>query len=199
MRRFAEEVAPAVRALVEAERGTAALPRRRRAPRCRRRPAAAPGLPPPPAAAPAAAAAAAPLQVAPTPDDGTRHSAQVPWDESSRPTGPAPDPGRRYTPEEQAAGRHLVDVHDGLRAELTQLRDLVEQVAAGTLEAGVARSFINTMTLRQNDWTLGPTARATAGSSPGTTRWRTPACSRTCAAPTPSWRRSSTGSRRSTT
>ena len=73
----------------------------------------------------------------------------------SRPTGPVPDPGRAYTPEEQAAGQHLVDVHDGLRAELTQLRDLVEQVAAGTLDAGVARSFINTMTLRQNDWTLG--------------------------------------------
>ncbi|HET9103355.1 MAG TPA: hemerythrin domain-containing protein, partial [Solirubrobacteraceae bacterium] len=95
------------------------------------------------------------LQVTPTPDDGTRHSDRVPWDEASRPAAPAPDPGRHYTPDEQAAGQHLVDVHDGLRAELTQLRDLVEQVAAGTLEAGAARSFIATMTLRQNDWTLG--------------------------------------------
>ena len=67
----------------------------------------------------------------------------------------APDPGRRYTRDQLAAGQHLVDVHDHLRAELTQLRDLIGQVARGTLDAGAARSFINQMTMRQNDWTLG--------------------------------------------
>jgi hemerythrin-like domain-containing protein len=35
------------------------------------------------------------------------------------------------------------------------VRDLVEQVAAGTLGVGAARSAINTMTMRQNNWTLG--------------------------------------------
>ena len=34
----------------------------------------------------------------PTPDDGTRLSEQLPWDESDRPTGPAPDPRRSYSP-----------------------------------------------------------------------------------------------------
>ncbi|RSN05587.1 5,10-methylene tetrahydromethanopterin reductase [Nonomuraea sp. WAC 01424] len=77
------------------------------------------------------------------------------WDEATRPTAPDPDPGRRHTPQEQAAGQHLVDVHDHLRAELAQLRDLVEQVAAGTIDAGAARSQIATMTMRQNNWTLG--------------------------------------------
>lgn len=83
------------------------------------------------------------------------HAAVQVWDEATRPTAPDPDPGRRYTPAEQAAGQHLVDVHDHLRAELAQLRDLVEQVAAGTIDAGAARSQIATMTMRQNNWTLG--------------------------------------------
>ena len=60
-----------------------------------------------------------------------------------------------WTAHERAAGQHLVDVHDHLRTELKQLFDLIDQVAAGTLDAGRARSLINTMTLRQNDWTLG--------------------------------------------
>ncbi|MEU5866444.1 LLM class flavin-dependent oxidoreductase [Nonomuraea sp. NPDC047529] len=84
----------------------------------------------------------------------TRPETRV-WDEATRPTAPDPAPGRRYTPQEQAAGQHLVDVHDHLRAELAQLRDLVEQVAAGTIDAGAARSHIATMTMRQNNWTLG--------------------------------------------
>jgi hypothetical protein len=76
-------------------------------------------------------------------------------DESARPTGPAPDPSRTYTPYQLQSGQHLIDVHDHLRAELDQVRDLVEQVAAGTLGVGAARSHINTMTMRQNNWTLG--------------------------------------------
>jgi hemerythrin-like domain-containing protein len=77
------------------------------------------------------------------------------WDESTRPTGPERDPGRTYDEREQAAGRHLIDVHDALRAELDQLRDLVEQVAAGNSDPEAVRSYLNRMTIRQNNWTLG--------------------------------------------
>ena len=82
-------------------------------------------------------------------------SARSPWDESSRPTYTSSHEPLAWTPQEQAAGQHLVDVHDHLRTELAQLFDLISQVEAGTLEAGVARSLINTMTMRQNDWALG--------------------------------------------
>jgi alkanesulfonate monooxygenase SsuD/methylene tetrahydromethanopterin reductase-like flavin-dependent oxidoreductase (luciferase family) len=134
VRRFAEDVAPAVRELVAAGR-------------------AAPATTTTPTAAPASVGGA--FAVTPTPDDGRRLSDERPWDESTRPTGPAPDPGRRYTPQQQAAGRHLIDVHDALRSELTQLRDLIAQVARGEAEAATARSFITRMTIRQNHWTLG--------------------------------------------
>jgi iron-sulfur cluster repair protein YtfE (RIC family) len=52
-------------------------------------------------------------------------------------------------------GDHLVAIHDHLRGELAQLRALVEEVELGHTEAGEARHAISTMTLRQNDWTLG--------------------------------------------
>ncbi|TDW79349.1 LLM class flavin-dependent oxidoreductase [Kribbella sp. VKM Ac-2566] len=93
--------------------------------------------------------------VVPTPPPAVRRSAVQLLDESARPTGPAQDPSRRYTPYQLQSGQHLIDVHDHLRAELDQVRDLVEQVAAGTLGVGAARSHINTMTMRQNNWTLG--------------------------------------------
>lgn len=93
--------------------------------------------------------------VVPTPPPATKRSAVQPWDESERPTGPALDPDRVYTPHELATGQHLVQVHDHLRSELEQIRDLVEQVAAGSIGVGQARSHINTMTMRQNNWTLG--------------------------------------------
>ena len=139
VRRFAEEVAPAVRELVTAERAAPRRepapaprrPRRRREWRARR------------------------SRSRRRPDDGRRLSDEQPWDETTRPTGPAPDPSRRYTPDQLAAGRHLIDVHDALRRELTQLRDLIEQVARGEAEAATARSFITRMTIRQNHWTLG--------------------------------------------
>jgi hypothetical protein len=92
---YAEEVAPAVRALVESERLT-------------------PGSRPAP-----------PITVE---------------------TAPRQGPGD---------GDHLVAVHDHLRAELAQVRDLVEQVERGHVDANRARNVINTMTMRQNDWTLG--------------------------------------------
>jgi hypothetical protein len=46
-------------------------------------------------------------------------------------------------------------VHDHLRSELLQLYSLVEQVESGLMGIGSARSLINTMTMRQNNWTLG--------------------------------------------
>jgi hemerythrin-like domain-containing protein len=52
-------------------------------------------------------------------------------------------------------GRHLVDVHDHLRGELAQLRDLVGQLRDGAVDAGEARGFISQMTIRQNSWTVG--------------------------------------------
>jgi iron-sulfur cluster repair protein YtfE (RIC family) len=135
IQRFGEEVAPLAREIVMAQRGSGERP-------------------PAPAAAPAFGGAA-PLDAIATADDGHRLSERAAWDESSRPTGPAPDPDRRYTADQQAAGRHLIDVHDALRAELTQLRDIVEQVARGSTDPSVARSFITRMTIRQNHWTLG--------------------------------------------
>jgi iron-sulfur cluster repair protein YtfE (RIC family) len=115
------------------------------------------GAPRPAEASPAALTAKpdAGLAATPTPDDGRRLSDVEPWDESTRPTGPAADPARRYTPDQQAAGRHLIDVHDALRAELIQLRDVIEQVERGETDPSVARSFITRMTIRQNNWTLG--------------------------------------------
>ena len=42
-----------------------------------------------------------------------------------------------------------------LRAELRQVHDLIDQVAAGALDPAAARGAINQMTVRQNEWTLG--------------------------------------------
>jgi hypothetical protein len=99
------------------------------------------------------------LAVVPTKDDGIRLSASKPWDESTRPTGPVPDPSRTYTDAQRSGPRQLIAVHDHLRAELSTIRDLVEQVAAGAADVGAVRSEINTMTLRQNNWTLGTYCR----------------------------------------
>jgi alkanesulfonate monooxygenase SsuD/methylene tetrahydromethanopterin reductase-like flavin-dependent oxidoreductase (luciferase family) len=52
-------------------------------------------------------------------------------------------------------GEHLIEVHDMLRRELDELRGLVTEVRAGALTAGAARSALNGMAMRQNDWTLG--------------------------------------------
>jgi alkanesulfonate monooxygenase SsuD/methylene tetrahydromethanopterin reductase-like flavin-dependent oxidoreductase (luciferase family) len=145
VRRFGEEVAPRVRDLVNAGRRSGALTG-----------------PPPEALATRemiTTSTRAPqgdsrLDVHPTPDDGTRLSDQAAWDETTRPTFPAPTEFH-YSAVQQAAPQHLIDVHDALRSELTRLRDIVEQVAHGRTTVGSARSAINRMTLRQNNWTLG--------------------------------------------
>ena len=144
LRRFAAEVAPAVRAIVDAERGSPGPDLVDR-----------PDEDGPERRAAAAITVAGPLAVVPTRDDGDRRSPVPVWDESTRPSGPVPAPNARYTAQEQANGQHLIDVHDHLRAELSQIDDLIGQVAAGSTGIGAARSQLNTMTMRQNNWTLG--------------------------------------------
>lgn len=60
-----------------------------------------------------------------------------------------------FSERQLARPRHLVEIHDHLRSELAQLRQVVEQVRQGHLSVGQARSVINTMSMRQNNWTLG--------------------------------------------
>ena len=77
------------------------------------------------------------------------------WDESARPAGPEPPDGAVYTAHGRAIAGHLVQVHDHLRAELTQIRDLIGQVRDSETGIADARSAINEMTVRSNSWTLG--------------------------------------------
>jgi alkanesulfonate monooxygenase SsuD/methylene tetrahydromethanopterin reductase-like flavin-dependent oxidoreductase (luciferase family) len=130
---FAAEVAPAVRELVAAERagrGSRAVARE-------------------------AEIADAALEVEPTPDNGVRLSAERLWDESQRPRGPQPPAGAEYSVAGRELAQGLVAVHDHLRGELSQLREMIGQVAAGSLDPGKARSEIAKLTMRQNQWTVG--------------------------------------------
>ena len=68
---------------------------------------------------------------------------------------PAAQPDSPFTAQQLAIPAHLAEVHDYLRAELDQVRDIVRQVREGHMTVGSARSVINTMTMRQNNWTLG--------------------------------------------
>jgi hemerythrin-like domain-containing protein len=95
------------------------------------------------------------LGVAPTPDDGTRLTGELPWDERSRPHRTPSGPDVVYTDTGRKVGGHLIDVHDMLRRELAELRDLLARVRDGALAAGDARAALNEMAMRQNDWTLG--------------------------------------------
>ena len=176
--RFAAEVAPSVRELVERERASAAGSQSADLERTAITPdrsgtsapgATVTGATSAPAATPALAAtsvavatagvAARELQqrlgIAPTPDNGVRLSAETVWDESARPLAPAPDPAASYTESDRSYARELVEVHNHLRSELTQLRDMISQVAAGSLDVATARSEINKLTMRQNQWTVG--------------------------------------------
>ena len=95
------------------------------------------------------------LGITPTPDRDERLLGSIPWDEASRPHRPRSEPGLEYSDRGRQVGRHLIDVHDGLRRELTELRSVVAQVRDGELSVGDARSALNRMAMRQNDWTLG--------------------------------------------
>ncbi|MGN6677375.1 MAG: LLM class flavin-dependent oxidoreductase [Streptosporangiaceae bacterium] len=139
IQRFGQEVAPAVRELVSAER-------------------ADPGAGNKPGhvgvkAGSGGALAARRTRLADEPGDSPEASKF--WDETSRPVAPPAPPGQEYSARGAAAGRHLAEVHDHLRHELDQIRDLIEQVKQGSVTAGMARAALNQMTLRQNNWTLG--------------------------------------------
>jgi len=49
----------------------------------------------------------------------------------------------------------LLAVHEHLRQELDQLREVMAQVAAGRTSAAAARSHLHQMTMRQHYWTFG--------------------------------------------
>lgn len=95
------------------------------------------------------------LGVHPTPDDGTRLSETMPWDESTRPRRAESGADVSYSAQSAQLGKHLIDVHDMLRDELTQVRSIVDQVKKMTMDVGTARSSLNDMTMKQNNWTLG--------------------------------------------
>lgn len=135
LRRFSDEVMPAVREQVASERER-------------------PGGETRPAEVRSSPAAGAPLAVEPTRDTGERLTGTLAWDEANRPTHDEPSDAT-YTPQQQAVSQHLVDVHDGLRSELDQVRDIIDQVRDGIVSAGAARSAVNSLTMRQNNWTLG--------------------------------------------
>lgn len=137
---FAQDVAPAVRDLVTAERERRASGRQRPEPR-------------PIEVGESVSARHTGLATRATPDDGTRLADREAWDEGDRPTYAMGQ--RSFTAHEEATAQHLVDVHDHLRQELQQVREIVAQVRRGALGVGAARSAINTMTMRQNNWTLG--------------------------------------------
>ena len=132
------DLAPAVRALVERERAPA--PHR----------GAVPAV-----TSEQAAGEYGRLGLTPTPDTGERLSSSMPWDEATRPHRPQSAPDVQYSERGRLVGQHLIDVHDALRAELTELRSVVTRVRDGELTAGDARSTLNAMAMRQNDWTLG--------------------------------------------
>jgi iron-sulfur cluster repair protein YtfE (RIC family) len=95
------------------------------------------------------------LGLTPTPDTGERLTEVQVWDEATRPTAPAPPPDTVYSRRGRFIGAHLIEIHDHLRDELDRVRDLVRQVREGAIDADGARSAINEMTMRQNDWALG--------------------------------------------
>jgi hypothetical protein len=84
------------------------------------------------------------------------------WDPTTRPT--LAEPGdTAYPPEQETYHRHLVEIHDHLRTELTRLHGLVDDVRRGVLTAGAARSEVHAMSLRQNNWTLGAYCQSYCG------------------------------------
>lgn len=95
------------------------------------------------------------LGLTPTPPPTTRLRSTQSWDEASRPRRPQSAPDVTYSDRGRAIGQHLIDVYGYLRAELMQLRDLIDQVRQGAVPAAQARSAVNEMTMRQNDWKLG--------------------------------------------
>jgi alkanesulfonate monooxygenase SsuD/methylene tetrahydromethanopterin reductase-like flavin-dependent oxidoreductase (luciferase family) len=95
------------------------------------------------------------LGVAPTQNEGVRLSERTLWDDSTRPHRDRSGPEVNYTDQGRRDGKALIEVHDLLRSELSELRDILRQVRDGSMRAADARAALNEMALRQNDWTLG--------------------------------------------
>ena len=136
LRRFAEEVAPAVREAVAQARAAPAP--------------AGPGSGAGAGSGPGAGSAAGAVD---SRARATSGSATLPH------RGPEPGPGSAEAAPADVAGsvgaQTLVAVHEHLRQELDQLREIMRQVAAGRAGADRARSHLHQMTMRQNYWTFG--------------------------------------------
>lgn len=68
---------------------------------------------------------------------------------------PAQPGGEDSTSVGRAQQQLLRSVHDHLRDELGQLREVIERVSDGAAAPGVARDVINRLTMRANYWALG--------------------------------------------
>jgi hemerythrin superfamily protein len=142
IQQFAEEIAPAVRELVDKERSTAVAP----------------------AASVAVTTQPVGLDVDPTPDDGVRIGRSMPWDESTRPSRPIPTDDVAYSDRGRSNAQHLIDIHNHFRSELAQIRELIDQVL-GAYCASYCRVLTQHHTLedralfpylRSRDPALGP-------------------------------------------
>jgi hemerythrin-like domain-containing protein len=91
----------------------------------------------------------------PTPGEAARVSDRAPWDESTRPRADRSGPELNSSERGRGDSQQLIEVHNMLRSELSDLRDILRQVRAGAMQAADARAALNEMSLRQNDWTLG--------------------------------------------
>lgn len=147
---FAAEVAPRVREAVTQARQRGPGDSAGATPRTTVGVGAPAGL-----AAPVAETEVDGLGVTPTPDGTTRLSDRAPWDELVRPRRDRLGLKVRYSDAGRRASKTLVGVHDMLRQELSELRDILRQVRDGAMQAADARGALNEMALRQNDWTLG--------------------------------------------
>ncbi|MDX3853449.1 hemerythrin domain-containing protein [Streptomyces sp. AK02-01A] len=78
-------------------------------------------------------------------------------DEATRPRAPrtSADETAPSAPYPGGTGARLIRIHAGLRQEMAQIQDAVAQIAIGASDPAAARSLINSLTLRQNYWTLG--------------------------------------------
>lgn len=93
------------------------------------------------------------------PPEATRSPRRV-VDEATRPTVSEPDATVGFGPRGLAVGSHLLDVHAHYRAEIERVRDVSRQVREGVAGLGEARSAVNAMAVRANDWTLGGVCQA---------------------------------------
>jgi hemerythrin-like domain-containing protein len=67
----------------------------------------------------------------------------------------AADDEQRVSVAGQQSQQLLLGVHNHLRDELEQLRQVIRDVRRGAAEPAEARSYLNRMAMRQNYWTLG--------------------------------------------